>query len=295
MTKTKPSKVKIFVGYFKPNYIFKSDVYQPLLTADIDWNPDNALLIDKTGDNIADRNPYYGELSGHYWVWKNFIQTSDLEYIGFCHYRRFLDFGITLMEGVPFKPMELEAFKKTFEQYSEDRILQSIDGYDLILPQKVEFASILYSQYLKWHPQTDMNIALNIIRDKYPEYVETTKEVMGSNEMYICLNFIMKKELFIEYMEWIFGILFELEKRTDWSQYSEYAQIRTPAFIAERFFNIWINYVSKTKDLKILTTSSVQIVGEDYGNTDPEAYVKKYNSCVDAIVEKNKKTKNRNL
>lgn len=285
MEKAKSSKVKIFVGYYKPNFIFKSDVYQPILTADIDWNPGNKLIKDNTGDNIADKNRYYGELSGHYWVWKNFLPKTDAEYIGFCHYRRFLDFGITPMEDVPFKPMELKNFKKVFKKYTEDRILQSIEGYDIVLPQEVEFKSILYSQYLKWHPQKDMNLALNIIRDCYPEYVQTAKEVLGSNKMYICLNFIMKKELFKEYMEWIFGILTKLEKKTDWSQYVEYAQIRTPAFIAERFFNIWLSYMFKTKDLKVLHTSSIMLAGNDYGNIDPQAYVKKYDAYAQNLKE----------
>lgn len=285
MNKNKSSKVKIFVGYYKPNFIFKSEVYQPILTADVDWNPDNKLIKDNTGDNIADKNQYYGELSGHYWVWKNFLPKTNVEYIGFCHYRRFLDFGITPMDDVPFKPIELKDFKKVFKKYTEDRILQSIEGYDIILPQEVEFKSILYSQYLKWHPQKDMNLALNIIRDCYPEYVQTAKEVLGSNKMYICLNFIMKKELFNEYMEWIFGILTKLEKKTDWSQYVEYAQIRTPAFIAERFFNIWLAYVFKNKNLKVLHTSSVMLTGKDYGNIDPQVYVKKYDAYAQKLNE----------
>ncbi|MDD3436125.1 MAG: DUF4422 domain-containing protein [Candidatus Gastranaerophilales bacterium] len=270
-------KTKIFVGYYKPNFIFKSDVFQPILTSDAneDWDCDD-LIKDKTGINIADKNKYYGELSGHYWVWKNFLPTTDVDYIGFCHYRRFLDFGITPTPKVPFKPMFEKEFKKTFKKYTEKKITECIDGYDIILPYKMTFKSILYSQYLKWHPQDEMNFALNIIRDNYPEYIEAAKTVMGSKKMYICLNFIMKKELFNEYMEWMFGIFTELENRTDVTKYVDYAQVRTPAFIAERFFNIWLEHVVKTRNLKVLETTSVFILGEDYGKVDPQAYIDKY-------------------
>ena len=47
-------------------------------------------LQDKTGDNIAHKNPFYGEYTFHYWLWKNeLINLKDNEWIGFCAYRRF--------------------------------------------------------------------------------------------------------------------------------------------------------------------------------------------------------------
>ena len=45
---------------------------------------------DKTGVNISEKNPYYGEYSFHYWIWKNKIDyIADDIWIGFCAYRRF--------------------------------------------------------------------------------------------------------------------------------------------------------------------------------------------------------------
>ena len=47
-------------------------------------------LTDKDGENISEKNPYYGEYSFHYWFWKNKIDTiDDNVWIGFCAYRRF--------------------------------------------------------------------------------------------------------------------------------------------------------------------------------------------------------------
>ena len=47
-------------------------------------------LTDKTGDNMSEKNPYYGEYSFHYWFWKNKIdEIKDGTWIGFCAYRRF--------------------------------------------------------------------------------------------------------------------------------------------------------------------------------------------------------------
>jgi len=78
--------VKIYPFYYKP---------QPILLADNNYVPiwagkNNAQGIhgftgDDFGDNISDKNKYFSELSGIYWIWKN--RKSDV--VGTCHYRRY--------------------------------------------------------------------------------------------------------------------------------------------------------------------------------------------------------------
>lgn len=41
------------------------------------------------GDSIANLNPYFGELTAQYWLWRN--QPQHDGYIGFCHYRRYFN------------------------------------------------------------------------------------------------------------------------------------------------------------------------------------------------------------
>ena len=51
--------------------------------------------------------------------------------------------------------------------------------------------------------------------------------------------FIAKKEIFDEYYKWLFDILFELEKRTDVSNYDDYSK-RIIGFFAERMMTVWV-------------------------------------------------------
>ena len=43
------------------------------------------FLGDDTGDSISKENPYFCELTGMYWIWKNRCRA---DYIGMCHYRK---------------------------------------------------------------------------------------------------------------------------------------------------------------------------------------------------------------
>ena len=65
--------------------------------------------------------------------------------------------------------------------------------------------------------------------------------------------FVMKKKIFEEYCEFIFPILFELEKQVDLSGYDNY-QKRQLSFLAERLTSLFIyckveqGYKRKTVD-----------------------------------------------
>ena len=47
------------------------------------------FIRDNTKDNISEKNPYYGEYTFHYWLWKNYLDKLEDKWIGFCGYRRF--------------------------------------------------------------------------------------------------------------------------------------------------------------------------------------------------------------
>ena len=78
-------KIKVIIAAHKQYLMPDKDCYLPVqvgsaLHKAVGYTPDN------TGDNISEKNPYYCELTGLYWAWKNL--PADV--LGLVHYRRYM-------------------------------------------------------------------------------------------------------------------------------------------------------------------------------------------------------------
>ena len=77
--------VKLIVATHKKFRMPKdSELYLPVHVGR-EGKDDLGYVGDNTGDNISNLNPYYCELTGLYWAWKNL----DCDYLGLVHYRRY--------------------------------------------------------------------------------------------------------------------------------------------------------------------------------------------------------------
>ncbi|MDR3258880.1 MAG: DUF4422 domain-containing protein [Fusobacteriaceae bacterium] len=234
--------VKILVATHKKYNIPNNDIYMPLHVGK-EGKEDLGYVGDNTGDNISDKNPYFCELTGLYWAWKNL----KCNYIGLVHYRR--HFSNSNYFTIYFSKNKYNLFLKSNDIYN---ILKS---YDIILPKKRNYCiETVYDHYKHSHFEKDMLEVKNIINEKYPQYIDNFNKVMNGKNLHLFNMFICKKEYFDEYCSWIFGILFEVEKRIDISQYDVY-QSRIYGFLGERLFNVWIN----NKKLKIYECNIINI------------------------------------
>ena len=75
--------IKIIVAAHKKYRMPADQCYLPLHVGK-KGKADLGYQGDDVGDNISEKNPYYCELTGLYWAWKNL----DADYIGLAHYRR---------------------------------------------------------------------------------------------------------------------------------------------------------------------------------------------------------------
>lgn len=132
-----------------------------------------------------------------------------------------------------------------------------MEKYDIILPQKEYIVNYsLEEQWYKIHNKKDLDICKDIINEKFPEYINYFEQVYKSHGFYAFNMFIAKRKIIEKYCEWLFDILFELEKRIDLSSYDQYNQ-RIFGFLSERLFNVWIE--KNSKDLKIKEKTVFQI------------------------------------
>lgn len=211
----------------KPMKGFKS-----LLVGAKNYKDDVPLNIEKDDsikDNISEKNSNHCELTGLYWMWKN-NKIDDEEIIGLCHYRRYFLKNI------------LSVNKQNYLNY--DNIERLMSHYDIILPKRRASKEKIMDGFTNAPRKEDMDKTREIIKNMYPEYVDSFDSFLNQNESYLYNMFIAKKSIMNEYFKWLFDILFELEKQVDISNYSEY-EARIYGFIAERLLNVW---VLKNKD-----------------------------------------------
>lgn len=195
-------------------------------------------ITDNTGENISSKNENYCELTGLYWIWKNHKESSI---VGISHYRRY------------FSKSEIIKSEEYFLKQTEiERILKR---NDIILPKKEVYKETAYNQYCNSSGfSSDLEKVKNIIKGIYPDYLDAYEEVMNQNKMYQYNMLICKKELYDSFCEWLFNILFELEKDTDLSKYNDY-QKRIYGFLAERLLNVWVKKNNlKVKEIKVVNT-----------------------------------------
>lgn len=185
---------------------------------------DLGYLSDNTGDNISHKNQYYSELTGMYWVWKNY---SDSDYVGICHYRRFLvnDAG---------------------RLFTEREIEDILSHYDLITTKTLTMRYPYYDGFSKNHNLRDLQVAMDIVNEKYPEYGKVLEKMVHQRQTWFGNIMICSKALYDEYCSWLFPIFFEMENRICVEDYDEYHK-RVYGFISEFLLYVW----ATVKHLKV--------------------------------------------
>ena len=209
-------KTQIFVMTHKKFNPPNNPIYIPLQVGAA-LNPNLGYMRDDAGDSISALNPYYGELTGMYWLWKNY---HDVDIIGICHYRRFFfnERG-TLM---------------TQEEY--EAALQDAD----VMVSNCIHAPTSYLEYFgNSHNVKDMLLAGDIIKILFPEDTQAFEEVMHQDKYYFGNLCVMKKSLFDAYCDWLFTIFFEMEKYIDVRGYDDYHK-RIFGFLSEELLMVYI-------------------------------------------------------
>lgn len=227
--------IKIFVMTHKPFTPPKDSMYVPLHVGRANAS-DLGYAGDDTLDSISTLNPYFCELTGMYWLWKN---CHDIDYIGICHYRRYL-----INE------------KETL--FTKKQLKELLSTYDVISTKLLTLTCSYYDGFSENHHLKDLITTGEVLKEKYPEYHQTFERLVHGPNTYFGNIFITSKENYDRYCAWLFDILFEVQKRTDFTGYNDYHK-RLFGFLSEFLQTVWIQY-------NHLTTCECKVgmIGEKY-------------------------------
>lgn len=256
------SKVKIFSIYFSHDNLdykkcIKTDVIEPIQTGKAVTHYDLGMLSDDKGDNISFKNPYYGEITCWYWVWKNWLKEHpETEYIGFTQYRRLpilFPYKKNDEKGHYLKQVSKKTFDKITRTYTEEKVYNAIKSYDLITINKWKTLVTTRWQFTSFLPANEWITAYeSFVQNNETERIWFNKVMNQREGRYKC-NFIMKRAVFEEFSTWLFTHLFIFENVSDWRDVypPKKGNERIVAFITECFMNLWIEKKFSNKNLAI--------------------------------------------
>ncbi len=245
-------KVKIFITYKNRHKVLKSNILTPIQTGRAIANEVFTDMIgDDTGDNISKDNLKYNELTAQYWAWKNYDKIGNPDYIGFMHYRRHFLFdkykNRPNKQWLPLSSWYL--FDEINEDYitylNDDKIYDDIKGIDCIVPKIYDYNNYIYKSLVEdwkhlYMQKIDIFYKLfEVVENLFPEYYDTTEKVKNGHHKYIANMFIMKKEMFFEYCNFLYTIEKEIDKEIDSTVFNE-AELRFLGFCGEIILTIFI-------------------------------------------------------
>ena len=192
---------------------------------------------DNEGDNISIKNPHFCELTCHYWAWKN---LKNIDIVGLNHYRRYFDF----MRKWPCFSADkhfitTDDFLKKPYQFPD--LEDKLSHYDIILPIARHWRVSNTQQYSDYHIAKDWEMLRQILKERSPQYIPSFEKTMDNSNKSVGYNmFITKWEYFDAYSEWLFDILFEVERRVP--PIDDPVQSRIYGYMSERLINVFCKH-----------------------------------------------------
>ena len=226
------------------------------------------FLTDYNKDNISKKNPYYGEYTFHYWLWKNKIINNEKNWIGFCQYRKFWVKKNSSIKNKNLNQLNENILKK---------IPENIKNYESILGEPLFVNQFKFSKFLKknfstmvknpnlffnknkrtvkfhfdmMHGKGNLDKAIKLLekkdRDDFDEFVN--QEVsFNPHNMFICKSY----EILNAYYSSVFPWLEKCEKIFGFNL-KGYGHKRLYGFLAERYLSYWFRKNTKHAVLPIL-------------------------------------------
>lgn len=211
---------------------------------------------DNVGENISDKSMMYSEFTVQYWAWKN----ACADYIGLCHYRRYLsfvDYKFKIgLHGLVVWPILDNVGMRRFGLLNVGKMYKIITQYDIVhsaIPVSVistpkgnvnSVQELWEAHYDIVIPTGLINHLLKLIDHIAPEFSESAREYFAK-DVHIGYNcYVMRREIFERLCAFQFPIMEELTKELNKVEACK-RFIRAPAYAGEMLFGIFLYHVEK--------------------------------------------------
>lgn len=231
------SIIKIFICAHKEVPLPQHPYFLPVQAGAALHNLIPGYQPDNEGENISSKNPHFCELTCHYWAWKN---LKNVDIVGLNHYRRYFDFK---QKWPQFSADKHFISTKEFlqEQYQFPDLDKLLQKYDIILPVARHWRVSNTQQYGEYHIAKDWEMLRQIIKERSPQYIPAFEKTMDHSNKSVGYNmFITHWKHFEAYSEWLFDILFEVERRVP--PIDDPIQSRIYGYMSERLINVFCDY-----------------------------------------------------
>lgn len=207
------------------------------------YRDENVRICDADGaDNIAHLNRSYGELTGLHWLLKH---CRD-DYVGLCHYRRFLTFTPPPAPDINYPAVfPMDTTDETFDYLASDeqktRMLSLLDTYDFIVPRPIIYAETVATSFVNAHGELFWDRFLRSCQREFGHDVS----YFDLETRFYCGNiFVTTPEKFRQFAKSLFRVVDhvyeELGEIEDMPEV-RYAPHRYPGYIADRFMGLYIH------------------------------------------------------
>jgi Domain of unknown function (DUF4422) len=218
----------------------KSDIFAALGLGG--YRPTTSLkaFSDDSGNSISHKNIHYSELTGWYWIWKN---VSNLDIVGLCHYRRyfFLYPKHPLFSARKFYLEPSPANLATISaMVTSIFVEQALSTADVIVPRPLRLSRSIAENYVMAHRREDWDLFIESIHDMFPNLCSDVSWFDRNLYLYPYNMMIARKPFFDSYMSMLFALTGWIERKNPFPTDDPY-QCRVPAFLAERFFTLYLH------------------------------------------------------
>lgn len=254
--------VKILVVTHKSfdDSIVPSDGYQVIKVGNAISSAEAASkgwLTDDVGENIADQNAYYCELTAHYWAWKN---LKDVDIVGIVHYRRFfVDYNGS------------KSFKDNI--LGKKRIVEAFEHKNAIMPF---WQCKVGSGFMLDPKRPESNGGLwcirQIISERHPDVLRSYDYVVSGSFYTSCNMSILRKADFDAYSEFLFDVLDEYDVRNHAKGDPRY--LRAFGYFSEILLPAWVTYRFRESEI-----CRFDVKNTEYSDMEPRTFLGRFRTC----------------